>query len=121
MRSINITRILWLFCAALVYVMITSPIYSYAASSSLNLKWNPPSNGGTVVGYYIYYGTSNNLDSMERIDTMSPVTTYTVKNLQCGHYYVYIKAYNGSGEGPLSDVKQTDIIPGKTVNLRIKN
>lgn len=94
-----------------------------AGTSIIHLSWNTPSAGGAVTGYYLYYGTTNNVDTMTKIDTKSSLTTFDIKGLKCNlKYYVYVKAYNSSGEGPFSDVKQTietDIKPEKILNLRV--
>ncbi|GAB6098040.1 hypothetical protein JCM14469_42950 [Desulfatiferula olefinivorans] len=100
--------------------------YGFSATAALHLVWIAPNSGGPVSGYYLYYDTKNYsteseiLANMEKIDTESNNTFYNINGLECGiDYYVYVQAYNGSGIGPISDVKIKQLIPSKVKGINV--
>lgn len=64
------------------------------------LKWDPPVYWGIsdITNYYIYRGIGPG--SLNLIDTITNVTTYTDNNVaEGGTYYYQVSAVNGEGEG----------------------
>lgn len=97
----------------------------FAATNTLHLEWNAPTSGGAVVGYILYYGTTDYnttddiVNKMTKVDTGSSQTTYDIEGLDCSEaYYVYVQAYNASGQGVLSPVNITKVIPSEISGLK---
>lgn len=84
-------------------------IVSIGSAETVHLKWSAPTDGGPVSGYNLYYGVTDNIANMTKIDGING-TTYTLDNLQLHKkYYFYIQAYNSHGEGPISEVKDSNV------------
>ncbi len=81
---------------------------------SANLSWTPVATktDGTaadVVGYRVYYGTSNSLSPSTMVE-LGNRTTYLVSNLPAGTWYFGVKAYASNGtQSAMSNIVQKSI------------
>lgn len=68
-----------------------------ATTKSVVLAWGPPTNtnGTSVAGYKVYYGTSSG-NYAKSVNT-GTATTYTVSGLSSGTYYFNVTDYDTSG------------------------
>ena len=107
-KTINIKKL----CLAIGIIAIGA--WSPCMAGSTLLEWNTPATGGLPQGYYVYYGKTDSLSSMLKINTNSTATQYRLDNLEDGvQYYFYVSAYNSFGEGPISNAfsKLTTNVP----------
>jgi hypothetical protein len=92
----------WTLVFVNLFVFIAFTSYAFAAG--VTLAWNPPSSGGVVKGYNIYYGNSNG-NYPNKVEGITS-TQYVVSGLDEGKvYYFIVKAYNDAGESGPSNVK----------------
>jgi hypothetical protein len=83
-------------------------------NGSANMSWTPVATNtdGTaanVVGYRVYYGTSNSLSPSTMVQ-LGNQTTYLVSNLPAGTWYFGVKAYTSNGtESAMSNIVQKSI------------
>lgn len=88
---------IFIFVSCLFFLIITAS-YNYAAS--VELAWDPPADGGDVVGYKVYWrtvdGSYNDTDSV----TVVGKTSETISGLdEDDEYYFKVNAYNCAGIG----------------------
>jgi hypothetical protein len=94
----------FIFVSCLFFLIITAS-YNYAAS--VELAWDPPADGGDVVGYLVYGSTvSNNYNNPVVAKTVEE-PNITISGLdETQTYYFIVKAYNCAGIGePSNEVK----------------
>ena len=81
-----------LFALLAILIVMPSP-FAYAAN--VTLAWDPNTEAG-VAGYRVYYGVqSRNYSS--NVDVGNK-TSHTILNLEPGHYYMAVTAYNSSNQ-----------------------
>ena len=99
----------WLFVLiAMTLVSLISPIS--ASAETVHLEWNAPANGGQAEGYYLYYGLSQDIAQMTKIQTPIYDTQYTMElSTQGKTYYFRVVAFNSAGEGPASTARVVNI------------
>ncbi len=99
-RKIYIFYAIVVFCIACV---------SVCYAETVNLEWDAPTSGGSVDGYNLYYGLTDDISTMTKIEGISELN-YRLEGLDLHKiYYFYVRAYNSSGEGPVSDVRMSDV------------
>jgi hypothetical protein len=76
---------------------------SYTFAEDVSLSWDPPSSGGAVEGYTVYWsttsGTYNDIDSTDVSGTSATLSGFDTTT----EYFFIVKAYNMAGEGPASN------------------
>ncbi len=91
-RTSTTTALRRALVAATAFIAALCSVASWAAQ--LTLAWDP-SPDGTVVGYYVYYGTSSR-NYPNRVD-VGNATSRTVQNLTAGQTYFFaVTAYNAA-------------------------
>jgi len=77
---------------------------SCAHAPSADLAWDPPMDGGSVVGYIVYWsitsGSYDDVDSMEVVGETSATVTELDEFMD---QYFIVRAYNDAGIGPASN------------------
>jgi hypothetical protein len=85
-----------------IFFLLLSSSYIYAADVSLT--WDPPTTGGSVSGYIVYWSMTSGSYSDAYSATVVGDNSTTVTSLdQTGTYYFIVKAYNSAGVGPASN------------------
>lgn len=85
--------------------------FDYTILGSLvQLRWSPPSTGGTPQGYRIQVGSASGLTNVLQQD-LGNVTTMNVQAPVDGSFYIRILAYNSSGVSGPSNERVVTLYP----------
>jgi hypothetical protein len=85
-------------------LLILFLISSYTYAASIDLAWDAPSTGGSVVGYIIYGSTTSNDYSNPVVSKIVEEQSITISGLdKTQTYYFIVKAYNCAGSGDASN------------------
>jgi hypothetical protein len=94
-----IKRIHYLLSGIILFFLFAS----YAGAEDVSLSWDPPSTGGAVEGYTVYWSTDsgvyNDIDNVDVTGTSATISEFDTTT----EYYFIVKAYNIAGEGPASN------------------
>lgn len=91
------------FCliSGILFLFLSS---SYIYAADVSLTWDPPTTGGAVTGYIVYWSTTSGSFSDAYSTTVVGDNSTMVTSLdQTGTYYFIVKAYNAAGVGPASN------------------
>jgi hypothetical protein len=95
-----VKKIFGLIPGILLLFLSASNIYA----ADVSLTWDPPTSGGAVSGYKVYWNTTSGSYNDAYSTTVVGDNSATITNLnQTGTYYFIVKAYNAAGVGPASN------------------
>jgi hypothetical protein len=77
--------------------------------STVALDWTSPSTGLPIRGYILEAGSGRGLSDLAVVN-VGLVTSYTVRGVAAGTYYVRVRAVNDAGTGPPSS-DATVVVP----------
>ena len=93
---------------AMIFISVVL-VPAISNAENIHLFWGAPTDGSSVAGYYLYYGQSQDIETMTRIGPIYS-TDYIIELNNVGKvYYFYVKAFNSAGEGAPSVVKTVNI------------
>ena len=97
---------------ALIWLLLTAFAFGadYTSGPDVMLVWDAPTTGGTPTGYKVYKGTETGV--YDAPVTIGNVTSYTFEGLSDDTYYFAVRAFNGDGDGDLSDEISVEVSSG---------
>lgn len=92
-----------------------TPVLSGFTPASMVVTWTPNGNGGSAItGYEVGYGTSPSAPTT----SVSATSPKTITGLSPGTtYYVWVRAQNAIGWGPLSPPANASTVPGVRIKV----
>jgi hypothetical protein len=77
---------------------------SYAHAASADLAWDPPMDGGSVVGYIVFWSiTSGSYDDVDSVEVVGETSATVTELDESKDHYFIVRAYNSAGIGPASN------------------
>jgi hypothetical protein len=84
------------------FILLITATYIHAAS--VDLAWDPPGDGGPVVGYMVYWSiTSGSYDEVDSVEVVGETSATVTELDESKDHYFIVKAYNSAGIGPASN------------------
>jgi hypothetical protein len=114
----------FIILSCLFFLIITA---SYTFAASVELAWDPPADGGDVVGYKVSWRTDTGSYNDTNSETVTGKTSETISGLdEDEKYYFKVNAYNCAGLGsdsneiswssPISNITYTLTSTSVTIN-----